>query len=231
MALRLIQRRARYLGVGLVVIGLATLIAWSFAINWYPAPRSYPFQGPDVDAADGAIEWPVVRGGGASFAYLTATIGADTRDPMFQANWSDVYASGLRRGAIHVYSLCRLAADQANNFNTTVPRTSDSLPPAIQIDFEDGCAARPERDVVIGEIERLVTMIETHTQTPVLLKVSRRFDAAYRVSAAIRRPIWSVQNFFPPDYAARPWRMWQASDMRRIDGAPGRVHWNVVTSS
>ena len=229
MALRLFQRRARQITAAVIVVGLAVIIAWSFAISWHPAPRSYPFQGPDVSAANGVIEWPVVRGGGASFAYLTATVGAETRDPMFPANWSDVYAAGLRRGAIHVYSLCRLAADQANNFNTTVPRTSDALPPALVVDFEDGCAARPERDVVIGEIERLIATIETHIQRPVLLKVSRRFDAAYRITLAIDRPIWSTQNFFPPDYAARPWRMWQASDMRRIDGAPTPVHWNVVT--
>lgn len=228
MAIRLLQRRAQQIGAAAIVIGLAVIVTWSFALSWYPSPKSYSFQGVDVAAANGTIEWPVLRGGGVSFAYLTATIGADTRDPMFAANWSDVYAAGLRRGAIHVYSLCRLAADQANNFNTTVPYAEDSLPPAISIDFEPSCAARPERDVVIGEIERLITTIETHMRKPVLLKVSRRFDAAYRVTAAIDRPIWSIQNFFPPDYAARPWRMWQASDMRRIDGAPTMVHWNVV---
>ncbi|MFM9978644.1 MAG: glycoside hydrolase family 25 protein [Sphingomonadaceae bacterium] len=226
--MRLFQRRAQQIAATVIVLGLSIIIGWSFAISWYPSPKSYVFQGVDVSAANGAIEWPVVRGGGASFAYLTATIGADDRDPMFAANWSEVYAAGLRRGAIHVYSLCRLAVDQANNFNTTVPFTNDSLPPAILIDFESDCAARPERQVVIGEIERLIATIEVHTRRPVLLKVSRRFDAAYGVTKAIERPIWSTQNFFPPDYAARPWRMWQASDLRRIDGAPTKVHWNVV---
>jgi lysozyme len=48
------------------------------------------------------------------------------------------------------------------------------------------------------------------------------------VTAAIPRPVWAVQDFFPPDYAARPWRMWQANDMRRIDGVDGAVNWDVV---
>jgi len=228
MRLRLLGRRAGQVGAAIVIIGLALVVIWSFAISWYPSPKAYAFQGVDVGAAQGVIEWPVVRGGGASFAYLTATIGADARDPSFEANWSDVYAAGLRRGALHVYSLCRLAADQANNFNTTVPRAGDSLPPAVWVDFDAGCAARPDRAVVIGEVKRLLTLIESHSGKPALLKVSRRFDAAYRLTSAIPRPIWSAQNFFPPDYAARPWRMWQASDMRRIDGAPTLVHWNVV---
>ncbi len=211
-----------------IVLGLAGVFAFTFAISWAPARNDFRFQGIDVAAANGPIEWPVVRGGGADFGYLTATIGADMRDPSFEDNWRDIYAAGLRRGAIHVYSLCRLAADQANNFNTTVPRTDDALPPAVAIDFEASCEARPTRQVVIDEVIRYLTMIEAHSGKPALLKISKRFDAAYRLSGAVRRPLWSVQNFFPPDYGARPWRMWQASDMRRIDGAQTLVHWNVV---
>ncbi|OYY90155.1 MAG: glycosyl hydrolase [Sphingomonas sp. 28-66-16] len=214
-------------GLG-VVIGLAAIVTWSFAISWQPARRDYPFQGIAVGAAEAPIEWAVVRGGGADFAYLTATIGAEQRDPTFERSWSDVYAAGLRRGAVHVYSLCRLAADQANNFNTTVPRADDALPAAVEIDFHPDCAARPEPGVVADELVRFLTMVEAHTGKPMLLKISKRFEARYHLSAAIPRPIWSEGNFFPPDYAARPWRMWQASDMRRIDGAPTAVRWNVV---
>jgi lysozyme len=81
---------------------------------------------------------------------------------------------------------------------------------------------------VIDELRRFMTMVEEHTRKPVLMKLSRRFDAAYGVSAAIPRPVWAVQDFFPPDYAARPWRMWQANDMRRIDGVSGAINWDVV---
>lgn len=214
-------------GVALA-LGMASILALTFAISWAPARRDFHFQGIDVAAANGPVEWAVVRGGGADFAYLTATIGAEGRDAAFEQNWRDIQAAGMRRGAMHIYSLCRLAADQANNFNTTVPRTDDALPPAMVIDFEPDCAARPARQVVIDEVIRYLTMIEAHSGKPALLKISKRFDTAYRLSAAVRRPLWSVQNFFPPEYGARPWRMWQASDMRRIDGVESFVHWNVV---
>lgn len=211
-----------------IAIGLAGLALFSLAISWTPARRDFHFQGIDVAAANGPIEWPTVRAGGAEFGYVTATIGDNGRDPAFEENWRAIDAAGLRRGAIHVYSLCRLAADQANNFNTTVPRTDDALPPAVAIDFNDDCAARPARQVVIDEIIRCLTMIEAHAGKPALLKISKRFEQAYRLTRAIRRPLWSAQNFFPPDYGARPWRMWQASDMRRIDGVTTKVNWNVV---
>ena len=166
--------------------------------------------------------------GGADFAYLRATAGAEVRDARFAANWADVYATGMRRGAMHGYSLCRLAADQANNFNTTVPRATDALPAVVMVDFTPDCPSRPERAVLLDELRRYITMVELHTGKPVLLKVAKPFDAAYRVTGAIPRPIWAVQNFFPPDYPARPWKMWQANDMRRIDGVDGPVHWDVV---
>ncbi len=228
MALRLWGRRFGRAGALAVIIGLSAIVAWTFALSWRPSAISYPYQGVDVDESNGAIDWWTVRAGGADFAYVRATYGGTGRDARFAANWADVYATGMRRGALHVYSICNLAVDQANNFNTTVPRDRDSLPAAVLIDFTVGCDSRPVPSVVIGELRRFMTMVEEHTRKPVLMKLSRRFDAAYGVSAAIPRPVWAVQDFFPPDYAARPWRMWQANDMRHVDGVSGAVNWDVV---
>ena len=227
MALRIWSRRIGLAGALGIVIALSAVVAWTFALSWRPTDK-YRFQGVDVSEEQGPIEWWTVKAGGADFAYLRATSGADWRDTRFATNWADVYATGMRRGALHVYSLCRLAVDQANNFNTTVPRTSDALPAAVEIDFSEDCPSRPVRDVVLNELRRFLSMVEAHTGKPVLLKISKRFDATYQVTAAIPRPVWAVQDFFPPDYAARPWRMWQANDMRRIDGVDGAVNWDVV---
>lgn len=227
MALRTWGGRIGTIGAVGVVLVLAGVVAWTFALSWRPSSQ-YTFQGVDVSEDQGVVEWPTVKAGGADFAYLRATYGADGRDRLFAANWEGVRASGIRRGALHVYSLCRLAADQANNFNTTVPRTSDALPPAVEVDFAEDCQSRPVRNVVLGELRRFMSMVEAHSGKPALLKISKRFEAAYQITGAIPRTIWVMQNFFQPDYTARPWRMWQASDMRRIDGIDGPVRWNVV---
>ena len=221
-------RRLSRTGGALLACVVLGVLAWTFAISWHPAESDYTFQGIDVDERQGAIHWPTIAAGGVDFAYLRATIGADQRDKQFATSWADAHAAGMRRGAIHVWSFCRLAADQANNFNTTVPHAPDALPAAVQIDFADDCVSRPERDVVVGEVRRFATMVEAHTRTPVLLKITERVEQAYRLSADVERPLWSNANFFPPNYSARPWRMWQASDMRRIDGLDGPVRWSVV---
>lgn len=221
------RRRLGLWGVVAVLVFSGTIALWLFARDWRPSATDYQFQGIDVSAANGSVDWVAVKAAGADFGYVRATNGVE-RDAAFEDNWKNVAAAGMRRGALHAFSLCRLAADQANNFNLVVPRTDDALPPAIEIDFTDGCTDRPGRPVVLEEIKRFIIMVEAHTRRPVLLAVSQRFEATYRVTGEIDRPVWALQNFFPPDYAARPWRMWRASDMRRIDGVDGPVNWDVV---
>lgn len=211
-----------------VVLALVLVcVLWALALQWRPTDQ-YRVQGIDVSDAQGEIEWWSVHAAGTDFAYLRATSGAAGRDMRFADHWAAVAKTGMRRGAMHRYSLCNLAVDQANNFNTTVPRTTDALPVAVELDFADDCAARPAATAVLGELRHFLTMVEAHTGKPVLLKVSRAFDSTYGVTAAFDRPVWAIGNFFPPDYAARPWRMWQANDMRRVDGIDGPVHWDVV---
>ncbi|SDA14000.1 glycoside hydrolase family 25 protein [Sphingomonas sp. NFR15] len=227
MRLNTWAKRLAAMGVVAVLLIALACAASALALQWRPSAK-YPIQGVDVSDAQGEIEWWSVHGAGADFAYVRATSGAAGRDMRFAANWDAVPKTGMRRGAMHRYSLCHLAVDQANNFNTTVPRTPDALPAAIELGFTDDCAARPDAPAVIAELRRFLTMVEAHTGKPVLLKISRPFDAAYHVTAAFDRPVWATGNFFPPDYAARPWRMWQANDMRRIDGIEGPVNWDVV---
>ena len=228
MALRRGARRLGLLLGALILLGLALVCGWIWAISWRPPPETYRFQGVDVSEADGPIDWFAVQGGQVDFAYVRATIGADRRDTRFADNWSLLYQADIRRGAIHVFSLCRLARDQAANFVTTVPRTADALPVAVDLDFDSDCPARPDRAVLLGELRTFISAVETHTGVPVLLRISRAFERQYEVSAAIPRGLWCAQSFFKPAYTVRPWRMWQASRIRRIPGVDRPIHWDVV---
>lgn len=203
-------------------------MAWWAATRWHPAQRDYPIQGVLVSDDDGAVDWPTLAAVPADFAYVRATIGAEARDPRFAENWRGAFAAGMRRGVVHAYSLCQLAADQARNLVTTVPRDEDALPAAVSLSFDDGCAARPDRAVLVGELGRFIAAVETHTGKPMLVRETPEVEAHYQLSTAIARPVWSVGRFFPPAYAARPWRVWEATDLRRVGGVAGPVRWLVV---
>lgn len=219
--------RVRWWILFALIVASFTVALYMVALSWRPSVQTFDVQGIDVSAANGAIDWTAAKAAGADFGYIVATAGAE-RDARFEENWRGAPAADVRRGAIHAWSLCLPATDQANNFNTTVPHAVDALPPALSLDLTAGCDARPDRDTVLAELRRFIAMVEAHSERPVILLASRAFDAKYRVTEAIDRPIWSAQNFFAPDYTARPWRMWRASDMRRIDGVDGPVNWDVV---
>jgi lysozyme len=221
------MRRIRILAGILLALALVGVAGWMWAIGWAPARSDYAEQGIDVGDESGKIDWMTVRGG-IDFGYARATSGADVRDALFAENWAGMYEAGIRRGALHSYSLCQLASDQAGNFSATVPRDADALPVAIDLRFHPDCPARPERDVVLGEVRQLAALIETHSGKPVMLRITPEFEAQYQLSAAIDRPLWSTGMFFPPEYLARPWRLWQASTIRRIEGAERPVNWTVI---
>lgn len=214
--------------VVLLAIAGAGVGAWAWATTWRPSAVRYPLQGVDLPENPGPVEWGSVRAAGADFAYLVATSGSDRRDSAFEGNWAALPQAGLRRGAVHLYSLCRNGVDQADAFNTFVPTAADALPAAVDVDYRADCAARPGKATLASELARFVERVEAHTGKPLLLRVSRAVERDYALTAAVRRPVWAIGNAFAPDYAARPWRMWRASDIRRVDGIEGPANWDVV---
>lgn len=223
------MRRIAILCAALVLaLAVAGGAAWRYAGGWAPPRAHYPQQGVDVTDAMGAIDWPSARASAIDFAYARATMGAAGRDARFAEHWAALHDAGIPRGAILEFSLCDAAADQAGNFTATVPRESDALPAAIDLEFHPDCPARPDRAVVLDMVRQIAATMETHSGKPVMLRISPAFEEQYLLSSEIRRPLWAVGQFFTPDALARPWRMWQASRIRRIEGAERPVNWNVV---
>lgn len=219
--------RLRLILLALAMLAIGAAVAWRWSLGWKPDAARFPVQGLTVSAADGDIDWPMVRARGADFAFITASSGT-RRDAAFEANWNGAHAAGLRHGALHVLSLCEPIADQVTAYLTTVPRAADALPAALSLDFTPDCAARPTRAQVLSAIRGFLGPAEYHDGRPMMLRISPAFEDEYRVSAAIVRPLWATRRFFAPDYLARPWRMWQANPARRIDGVARPVAWSVA---
>lgn len=223
-------KRAKNLRIGAIVLAvlLCAYALWAYMGSWAPSRDTYGVQGIVVSQANGTPVWTMLGATGVDFAYLTATDGAKARDASFASNLDAIRQAGIRYGPLHHFDICRLASDQATLFITTVPRMENALPPAVQLDFNDTCASRPNRGLILSEISTFLGQIEAHTGVPAVLMVSKDFEKEYQVSKAVDRNIWVEGNWFPPDYTAKPWVMWTANAARHISGIEGPVRWVVV---
>jgi lysozyme len=218
----------RRIMIAIGAILLAGVLLWFFATRWAPSRTTYPSQGVDVSAGQGDIDWRKLRAAGADFAYIRASEGSNGRDLRFAENWAAAREAGVRRGALHIFTLCRPARDQATNFIATVPREDNMLPPAITLAFDERCPARPQRKLLLAEIAVFIEMVEAYSGQAVILNLAEDFEETYQISTMINRSLWLRRMFFAPDYGTHPWVIWQASQMRRIDGIAGPVNWNIV---
>ena len=199
MANRDMRKTMLSLATIVVVLLVITFILRNITVGWAPARDQYPVQGISVDDSNGDITWHVAGATGVDFAYIRATAGAEKRDRNFAANIKGAREAGIRYGAFHSYSLCRLATDQATNFVTTVPRGEYMLPPAVRLAFDDDCGDRPGRALVLSELNTFLNQIESHSGKPAIIEVSRDFEELYNISSGIDRTFWLEANFFPPD--------------------------------
>ena len=222
--------KSRHFRMGAVVLAVAlgVYVVWSYAAGWAPSRGEYSVQGVVVSETNGKPEWTKLGATGVDFAYITASEGARVRDAEFSNNLESVQQAGIRYGAVHHFDICRLASDQATLFITTVPRSEQALPPAIQLDFSSTCTGRPNRALILSELATFLNQIEAHSGTPAILLLNKEFEEEYRVSSAIDRTVWLEGNWFLPDYSARPWVMWTANTARHVDGIDGPVRWAVV---
>jgi lysozyme len=221
--------RLRLLGAVLLLALLGGGAGWWHLRHWRPDPVVFRVQGVEVGGEDGAVDFRALRAIGADFVYLDASASAFARDPGFAANLEAARSAKLQVGAVHRFDPCQPAERQAANFVTVVPRDKSSLPPAVELDrLADDCPVRVSDAAVQSELTTFLNQIETHMGKPVLLKISRGFQARYGLAAAIDRNLWVIGNRMQPDYAGRPWKLWTANTALSSEAAETPLRWVVV---
>lgn len=213
-------------GLLLLVLGGA---GWWQAGEWRPARERFPVQGAEIGSADGAVNFAALRAADADFVYLDASEGARGRFSAFEKKLGAARKADLQVGAVHRFDPCLGADAQVGNFVTVVPRDPGLLPAAVELDLdEQACAAPPAEAAMQSELTTLINQIEAHSGKPVILKLSRGFEARYHVAAMIDRNLWVSGSYLAPGYAGRPWVMWTANTRLRSPAADGRLRWVVV---
>ncbi len=217
--------------MGALVLGGSALAGWWYWQHWTPDRARYPVQGLWLDHTAGPVDWTLVKNGppGAQFVYLTASIGADDRDPAFIPALDAARAAGLQVGTVHVYDLCAPAERQAGNFVTTVARDPRLLPAAIAIDLDPVRCPDPPGDAAIdSELTTFLNQVERHLGRTVVLMPSPAVERRYHFAARIDRNVWVGGPFWPAAPSARGWVLWTANDRLRSAGVGSPVRWVVV---
>jgi lysozyme len=222
-------RRARWLAAALLLALIALGWGWWTARTWTPARATFPVQGVWLSAADGTIEWPLLKAEGADFVYLTASEGAGVRDPAYVTGLDAARKAGLQIGAVHVYDICAPADGQSANFVVTVARDPKLLPPAVRLDLDEThCPEPPKEAAMQSELTTFLNQLERHAGKPALLLLSPAFEKRYHMAAVIDRNLWVEGSFLAPGYSGRPWVMWTANTHLRLPASERPLHWVVV---
>jgi lysozyme len=185
---------------GAALLAIATPIALG---AWNPLTENY-VQGVDVSAHQGGIDWDALARANVRFAYIKASEGAMFVDPRFAANWRDAGRAGVRRGAYHRFTLCRSAAAQAQNFIRTVPRASEALPPAVDVENFQDCASR----TAVAQIEEFLDTIQARYGVRPILYVTRQFHDTHLHDFPHER-FWIRSLYAPPEFRTADWVIWQ----------------------
>ena len=211
----------------LVLAALLSLYSGLLRFN-YPDWNEYPVRGLDVSHHQKQIDWKTVSMQGFKFVYIKATEGGDFKDPRFAFNWREARAQGLATGAYHFYTFCRPGRIQAVNFITTVPYSTDSLPPAVDLEFGGNCSRRPNATALQTQLKIYLSMLRAHYKKTPVIYVTKEAYRKYIHGRYRSIPIWIRDIYFEPVLPEkRRWTFWQFANRGRVDGIDTPVDLNV----
>jgi len=146
--------------IGLLLCTLAGVTIWMVRTGGikfnYPNKVGFPVQGIDISHHQGEIDWDKVSSDEVRFIIMKATEGGDHKDKKFKEYWVKAIAKDIKVGAYHYFSFCKSGELQAENFISSVPVLSASLPPTIDLEYDNNCNG----DVPVRELQKeLVTFV------------------------------------------------------------------------
>ena len=199
-------------------------------------PKHFTVHGVDVSRWQYDIDWKQLRTRGANFAFIKATEGGDHLDPMFRKNWAAAKAAGVPRGAYHFFYWCRVAEEQADWFIRNVPKEKGSLPPVIDVEWNNhskNCPRRPSRAVVLAKMKVFMEKVERHYGQKPIIYTAPDFYEDNLQGQFKGYPFWlrSVAAHPKKVYPNRDWIFWQYSGTGLSKGHGTEIDLNVFNGS
>ena len=178
----------------------------------------------------------VTRANGVNFAFIKATEGGDSFDPLFPSHWTHSAEAGVRRGAYHLFYHCRPASEQARWFIAHVPRDPTALPPVLDMEWtptSPTCRTRRPAAEIRAEARVFLTAVGRHYGQRPILYTTPDFYRDNDLGRLSGVTFWlrSVAAPVGRAYPGQAWSFWQYSGTGSVPGIPGRVDLNVFAGS
>ena len=213
--------------IALIAILLFILFYFGFIRFNYPSKIEYPIRGIDISHHQGDINWEKLKTEKIDFIYIKATEGASFVDHNFKENWKNASKNKYKVGAYHFYLACSSGSAQAKNFIQTVPENPNSLPPVIDLEFNN-CKTNKSKSQILKEINDFVVIIKNHYHVTPIIYTTNIFYNDILKSKMPPCKIWIRSIFCHPKMDKDLWVIWQYSDRGRIKGIKNYVDLNVI---
>ncbi len=200
-------------------------------------PKSFQVHGIDLSRYNTKVDWPRVNRSGIKFAFIKATEGKDDRDVAFKKHWKGAARAGIPRSAYHFYYFCASPEAQARNYINAVPKSEQSLPPVLDVEWNPKsptCRKRPSPAKVRNVLKRWLDKVESHYGQKPIIYVTVDFYADNFANGALPGyQYWLRSVTADPShkYGNRPWKFWQYTGTGVVPGIKGEVDINVFNGT
>jgi lysozyme len=187
--------------------------------------HDFEIQGIDVSHHQGEIDWPRLAEQPIHFVYIKATEGGDHKDRLYQANWDQALAVGIKRGAYHFFRPGTPVLYQVLNFIRTVKLEEGDLPPVVDIEVRDGVMP----DKLIESVRTWLLWIEAFYGMRPIIYSNQDFFNDYLAGHFPDHKCWIARysESEPCIDAPKDWDFWQYGNRGRLEGVAGFVDFNV----
>jgi lysozyme len=182
--------------------------------------------GIDVSHYNGSVDCGQMVAGGVVFAYIKASEGMFTKDPLYANNYAGLKQNQIVRGAYHFFYPQLDPRAQASNFLSVVTQLSaGDLPPALDVEVSGG---QSPSNIAAAMQQWLDNVQQSLGRTPIIYTSASFWNTSLGGTAAFAGyPLWVAEYTSKPSpnipVGFSNYAFWQYSQSGSVPGIAGNV--------